>query len=343
MSFKYFLTAICLCLLLVSAALAEVPKMINYQGKITTPAGALVDTSVQMIFTIYDDSTSGNTLWADTISSVSVQKGIFSVLLGSGNPIPDTVFDGNIRYLGTKVGTDAEMTPLKPIVSVAYAFKTGTVQSLDIVNEPGVAAFSGAYYLYLDPLTYTVICSLTINCPAKGYVMAVAHGRIGTIPHTQGIHSYAIVGISDVPTSLPGNQDLDFHVDSAAPSGKYFIPFGMTSMFEVPSAGAYTYYYLGYEFSGAITVADMQFNLVYFPTAYGKVDSVPPPVIASDGYGSIQLDGMTLIESNTKQTETEVLNVAKLERELATMKARIEAMQQQIDNNSNERREGTLK
>jgi hypothetical protein len=105
---------------------ADVPSMINYQGKITTSGGALVDTAVQMIFTIYDDSTSGNIMWADTISSVSVEKGIFSVLLGSNNSIPDSVFDGNIRYLGTKVGTDAEMTPRKAMVSVAYAYRAGT-------------------------------------------------------------------------------------------------------------------------------------------------------------------------------------------------------------------------
>jgi hypothetical protein len=324
-------------LLSLSYVFADVPHMINYQGKITTPQGALIDTTVEMIFTIYADSLGVSDEWSETQAEVVVKEGIFNILLGSVDTIPSAVFDGNIKYLGVQVGADPEMTPLKPIVSVAYAFRTGSVQSLDIVNEPGVAAFSGAYYLFLDALTYTVICSLTINCPAEGYVMAVAHGRLGTIPHTQGTHSYAIVGISDVPTSLPGNQDLDFHVDSAAATGKYFIPFGMTSMFKVPSAGAYTYYYLGYEFSGAITVADMQFNLVYFPTAYGTVDSVPPPVSASDGDGSVQLDGMTLIESDTKRTQTEALDVARLKRELATMKAKIEAMQQQIDNNGNER------
>jgi len=105
---------------------AGVPQMINYQGKITRPTGALVDTSVQMIFTIYDDSTTGNTLWADTLGSVSVEKGIFNVLLGSNNPIPDSVFDGNIRYLGVKVGSDTEMTPRKAMVSVAYAYRAGT-------------------------------------------------------------------------------------------------------------------------------------------------------------------------------------------------------------------------
>ena len=133
-----------LAFIFVSSSLiyADVPQMINYQGKITTPAGALIDTSVQMIFTIYDDSTSGNTLWADTLSSVAVEKGVFSVLLGSGNPIPDSVFDGDIRYLGTKVGTDAEMSPRKAMVSVAYAYRTGgdgdwTVSGNDLYRRDG--------------------------------------------------------------------------------------------------------------------------------------------------------------------------------------------------------------
>ena len=275
-------------LLSLSYVFADVPQMINYQGKLTTASGGCLNDTVQMTFTIYADSLGVSDEWSETQAEVVVKEGIFNVLLGSVDTIPSAVFDGNIKYLGVQVGADPEMTPLKPMVSVPYAFRTGSVQSLDIVNEPGVAAFSGPYYLFLDALTYTVICSLTINCPAEGYVMAVAHGRLGAF-HTQDTHSYAIVGISDVPTSLPGNQDLDFHVDSAAATGKYFIPFGMTSMFEAPSAGAYTYYYLGYEFSGDITVADMQFNLVYFPTAYGTVDPVPPPVSAPDDDGPVRL------------------------------------------------------
>ena len=119
---------------------AGVPQMMNYQGKITKPTGALVDTIVQMTFTIYDDSTSGNVLWADTLGTVAVEKGIFSVLLGSVNPLPDSVFTGDIRYLGVKVGADPEMTPRKEIVSVAYAYKA---QYADTAANAQVAVSDG--------------------------------------------------------------------------------------------------------------------------------------------------------------------------------------------------------
>jgi hypothetical protein len=100
-----------------------VPQMINYQGKLTTPAGALIDDSLSVVFTIYDAATDGGVLWTETQATVIVEKGIFSVLLGSVNPIPDTVFTGDVRYLGVKVEADPEMTPRKEIVSVGYAYK----------------------------------------------------------------------------------------------------------------------------------------------------------------------------------------------------------------------------
>jgi len=123
---KIFFPVVLVIIFLFSSLIyADVPQMINYQGKITKPSGALVDTTVGMIFTIYDAATDGGVLWADTNSAVEVQKGVFSTLLGSVNPIPDSVFDGNVRYLGVKVGADPEMTPRKEIVSVAYAYTDG--------------------------------------------------------------------------------------------------------------------------------------------------------------------------------------------------------------------------
>ncbi|NIW40472.1 MAG: hypothetical protein GWN14_18190, partial [candidate division Zixibacteria bacterium] len=185
---------------------------------------------------------------------------------------------------------------------------------------------------YLNDMDYTTLCSLTINCPSEGYVMAVAHGRIATLPqHTAGTKSYAVVGISDTPNSLPGNQDLDFQIDSAAPSGTYSTPFGMTSMFTVPEAGSYTYYYLAYEYSGSVSVADMQFNLVYFPTAYGTVDPVPPPVKLTDGDGSNLLHSQTNATADNRHAKPEAIDVAQLKLELATLRTRIETLQQQID------------
>lgn len=120
---KVFLLVIISVFVFASQVLADVPRMINYQGKLTSPEGALIDDTLSIVFTIYDAATDGGVLWTETQATVVVEKGIFSVLLGSVNEIPDSVFDGSIRYLGITVGDDSEMSPRKAIVSVGYTYK----------------------------------------------------------------------------------------------------------------------------------------------------------------------------------------------------------------------------
>lgn len=126
MKSKFFLMLAGLILVLFSYSFAQVPQMINYQGKLTKSTGAPLDTTIQIVFSIYADSNGTTLKWTETQGAVKVEKGIFNVLLGNVNSIPDSVFDGSIRYLGVKVGTDPEITPRKPMVSVAYAMRAGT-------------------------------------------------------------------------------------------------------------------------------------------------------------------------------------------------------------------------
>ena len=117
--FAVWLTAV---FSLTSLSFAEVPQMINYQGVLTRSDGEPLDTTISMTFGLYEDSTTLSDLWTETQDSVEVEDGILSVLLGSVNPIPATVFDGSLRYLGIQVGTDDEMSPRRALVSVGNAF-----------------------------------------------------------------------------------------------------------------------------------------------------------------------------------------------------------------------------
>jgi hypothetical protein len=112
---------------LTTLAFAAVPPMINYQGKLTNASGAPVNDTLQMVFTIYADTGGTTPLWTETQGAVIIEKGVFNVLLGSVDSIPYSVFDGNVRYLGVKVGDDQnEITPRKPMVSVGYAYRADT-------------------------------------------------------------------------------------------------------------------------------------------------------------------------------------------------------------------------
>jgi len=130
-------------LLTVTYGFADVPSLINYQGKLTDTEEALIRDTVSIVFTIYTDSVGVDSVWSETQDSVVVRNGIFSVLLGSTNSIPDSVFDGNIRYLGVKVGDDSEMTPRRAIVSVAYAYRAAVTDGGSAVPVGTIVAYAG--------------------------------------------------------------------------------------------------------------------------------------------------------------------------------------------------------
>src|SRR3989339_473662 len=99
-----------------------VPTQINYQGVLKNLSGTLIENnSLQMTFSIYSNISDSVPVWNEK-QTVAVKEGIYSVQLGSVNPIDSSAFDGTIKYLGVKIDTDPEMTPRLAMVSVPYAY-----------------------------------------------------------------------------------------------------------------------------------------------------------------------------------------------------------------------------
>ena len=67
--------------------------------------------------------------------NVSVSNGIYSVLLGSRNSLSEAIFDGNVKYLGIKVGNDSEMSPRHKIVSVGYAIRSNIASLVNVKDD----------------------------------------------------------------------------------------------------------------------------------------------------------------------------------------------------------------
>jgi hypothetical protein len=119
---------------------ASVPPLINYQGKLTSSEGGCFNDTVQMTFSIYPDTLSSPADWSEIHTQVVVKDGIFSVLLGSVDSLPASVFHGSIKYLGVQVESDPEMKPLRQIVTSAYAFRSQTADTAEYAKSgPGVS------------------------------------------------------------------------------------------------------------------------------------------------------------------------------------------------------------
>lgn len=109
-------------------AWAAAPSTMNFQGVLRDGSGDPVsDSTYSVDFRIYDDPFGGSVLWFES-QMVSTSNGLFNATLGAFTPIPDSVFNGTLRYLGITVPPDAEMTPRQQVHTVGYAFRVASVQ-----------------------------------------------------------------------------------------------------------------------------------------------------------------------------------------------------------------------
>ncbi len=128
-----------------------IPHEINYQGWIGDATDTTGITDVPgMIFRLYTASTGGTPVWSETHVAVSVDKGIFNVLLGSVNPIPTDKFTGDPLWLETQVTTDT-LAPRKKLVSVGYAIKS---EEADHAIYSDTADYALAADVSIDSVAY---------------------------------------------------------------------------------------------------------------------------------------------------------------------------------------------
>lgn len=121
--------------LFINTLQAQIPHLLNYQGKLTNSEGAAISGTFRMVFSIYSDSAGATSIWDET-QNITVKNGIFNVLLGSVEPLKETVFDGGgDRYLGLQIGNElTEMKPRFRLTSVAYAMHANSARTLSASN-----------------------------------------------------------------------------------------------------------------------------------------------------------------------------------------------------------------
>jgi hypothetical protein len=128
-NFVNILLSVLIMILLVSASGAEVPNRINYQGLLMDQNGLPLNGNYELTFEIVDVTSLA--LWTEThpAAGVLVENGIFSVVLGSLNPIPEAIITGNGLFLVVTVAGDGPMAPM-PLTSVPFAIRAAVADSV---------------------------------------------------------------------------------------------------------------------------------------------------------------------------------------------------------------------
>jgi microcystin-dependent protein len=180
----FFLSPILLVLAVVfSAPSQSVPKLINYQGRLTDASGQqpLSNGVYKVMFELYDTkSAPSNLIWGASYN-VSVVLGQFNVVLGAaggsnvvGASVNDIgfAFGGSERYLQMTIQTDGTGTnnitqpvlPRQQILSTPYAMNgvpTGSVMPFAGTNIPsGWVLCDGATNTAANPLFSGLFASI---------------------------------------------------------------------------------------------------------------------------------------------------------------------------------------
>ena len=118
-----------------TTATSAVATTINYQGHLADANGNPLNGTVSLTFAIYDAETGGNVIWGpETHAAVNVQDGLFSVGLGTIQPLSAEVWTGGDRYLEITVNGQT-LSPREPIRAVPFAQMAWTVPDGSITTD----------------------------------------------------------------------------------------------------------------------------------------------------------------------------------------------------------------
>ncbi len=116
-------------LCLTALTYAAIPRVINYQGRLTDKDDNPLTGNFLVTFRFYDTETLGQSIWEEG-HILNIKNGMFSVLMGSVKPL-EIDFNKNL-WLGMEVASDGEMTPRIKLASSVYALNA---KSIDMINS----------------------------------------------------------------------------------------------------------------------------------------------------------------------------------------------------------------
>ncbi|MBN2541558.1 hypothetical protein JXI42_01725 [bacterium] len=177
-------------LLIIYGIVAAVPSQMYFQGRLTDSLGTPIDSTENVIFRIYDDSLGGSALWEEA-TEVFFNTGLFAVNLGDVNPLPDSIFTGEILYLEMIINGDV-LEPRKTLVTVPYAFRADIADSI-----VGVALNFDTLRAYLDT-TFLDTLNAYLDTTFRGNVTHIdSISFIDSISYIDSIHNIDSISYID--------------------------------------------------------------------------------------------------------------------------------------------------
>lgn len=134
-----------------SNVVAEVPQLINYQGKLTDGDGNLLEGIQAVSFSLYTAADGGESVWTEVHPTIVVSHGLFNVLLGSveTDTIGEIFREQPDLFLEISVN-GVTLSPRQRMASVGYSMSTYglTVESGRLKDNTGYIMPAGSVISY---------------------------------------------------------------------------------------------------------------------------------------------------------------------------------------------------
>ncbi len=132
-----FLKALtCVVLSLIAIDAAAVPMTMTHQGRLLDSGGSPVNGPVDLTFRLYDVAVGGGVLWEE-VNLVTVDDGLYSVILGQSTPLDFSVIGIRPDSLWLEIQVNADL-PLTPRVRLTSSPLSAVSTSLrgDVLSAP---------------------------------------------------------------------------------------------------------------------------------------------------------------------------------------------------------------
>jgi len=235
---------------------------------------------------------------------------------GTGNP--------KVTISGT--GTYASFSTIAPGPG-SVQLPDNAVEAEEMWDEPGLASSPFGSTTLGFNTTDTLIATITAQFPREGFALIIGEASIAAISSNTWITGTMYRNGSSFASWYWDPGDVDGFFDQRQT---------IVLTDSIPSGGFYTYDLRVRQSSGSASLTDQKLTVLFIPTAYG---SVATPVAATD---ATELSGMELTKQNVSEGEpidreasiqaSIAANQARMDRELAQMKADMEALKAELRN-----------
>jgi len=171
--------------------LSNAPRTISYQGYVLDATQKPISGNHRITIKLYDAAIEGTVLHTESFSA-SLQGGVFSVLLGSNEPLESSLHFDKPYWLGINVDDGAELVPRTALSSVPYAIHADAASSLvkdatgavtSINGKAGDVVLKGGDGTLVQTDGKTITISVTPT-GTEGKISAQGNGNVSSVTGT---------------------------------------------------------------------------------------------------------------------------------------------------------------